>query len=171
MNMLPGIISTAFSMFLAVASWGSESQNPPRILIHTAQCLVAKRFITDTDKGPMTFGYFIDEQSYPGDRVIYVVEHTGQQDGSHATGRVFSVFFNGKTGHEKYDIQNNARFTISKNEIEFNDPPLGGIWTQEHLITAIKIIAKSTKFVVSDKTLATADPAVLCESYVDHRKK
>jgi len=49
------------------------------------------------------------------------------------------------------------------------DPPLGGTWTQEHLVSAIKRIERRTTFTVPVKELQSPSAEVNCESYADHR--
>jgi hypothetical protein len=164
------LVFISLILLIAETTLGSEPMNPPQILIHAAQCLVAKNFIALPDQGQMNLGYFIDNQSYPEERVIYVVEYTENQKASHSAsaGTVFSLFYSDLNGKKKYDIQNNASFTITGNNIEFRDPPLGGIWTQQHLVSAIKHIAKRTNFLIPIKSLTTVEPTVQCGSYANH---
>jgi len=145
------------------------AQEPvPQILIHAAQCLAAKNFLPTSDAGKLTFGYVLDEQSYPGQKVIYVVTYSTP---AHSNGSVFAIVLTAHDGREDFNIQNNASFVLSRHEpigVSFVDPPLGGSWTQERLTSAIKLIEKRPRFTIHVEDLLIADPLSHCESYADH---
>ena len=73
-------------------------------------------------------------------------------------------------GKQVFDIQNNARFVLSKkgcHGVSFAEPPLGGIWTHEHLGLAITQIEKRPRTTISVQTLRRPDSSFVCESYTD----
>ena len=45
----------------------------PQLLLRAAQCLAVKDFLPSSRATRLSFGYLLDEKSYPGDRVMYVV--------------------------------------------------------------------------------------------------
>lgn len=148
-----------------------DAQEPtPTILMHAAHCLAVKDFLPRPNARGLTLSYFLDEHSYPGEKVIYVVAFG---DPHASNGDVFAVFLSTKSGQEDFDIQNNASFSLSKAEplgVSFKNPPLGGDWTQEHLASAIQTIEKQPRFTVFTKDLlATVD--VACESYSDSQPR
>jgi hypothetical protein len=114
-------------------------------------------------------GYWVDTQSYPGEKVLYVVSYTGP---GRSEGFVFTVFLEQHDQSLIFNIQNNAKFVRSRDGIEgvdFVEPPLGGTWTQEHLVRAIKRIEGQSKFSVQVKDLQAPFPATGCESYADSK--
>jgi len=119
-----------------------SQEQTPQLLLHAAQCLEAKKFLPPSEVAKLAFGHFLDEKSYPGDRVIYVVEYAAPV---RSDGLVFAIFLTKHDGHQAFNIQNNASFVLSKDDpsgVSFVNPPVGGTWTQEHLASAIKEIEK-----------------------------
>ena len=113
-----------------------------------AQCLSAKGFLPHTKATMLTFGYLLDEKSYPGEKMLYVVNYPNP---SRPDGLVFTIFLTKRDGRQHVNIQNNARFTMSKGSdegVSFATPPLGGTWSAQHLVSAIKQIAKQPRFTV-----------------------
>ncbi len=154
---------------LLLACFGTTSQaqqHVPRLLFRAAHCLAIKHFLPQSSTGKLPFGYLLDEKSYPGDKIIYVVVFAAP---TRSNGTVFAVFLSTKDGRESFNIQNNAGFVLSKREpigVSFVTPPLGGGWTQEHLASAIKEIEKQPRFTISIKGLSAAS-SYSCESYTD----
>jgi hypothetical protein len=121
--------------------------------------------------GDGTFGYVLDEKSYPGEKMLYIVEYPKP---SRRDGLVFTIFVTDQNGHRDFNIQNNASFTASKHSddgVSFANPPLGGSWTQEHLISAIKQIEKQPTVVLPMKNILEIDPSASCEAYTDPQPK
>ena len=137
------------------------------LLRRAAHCLATKHFLPPSEGRETTFGYFVDEKSYPGEKMLYIVEYPKP---SRADGFVFTIFLTDRDGGQHFNIQNNARFQLSKDGdggVSFATPPLGGTWTQEHLASAIKQIAKQPKFTISSKDMLTIDSSTSCEAYTD----
>ncbi|MGB7283741.1 MAG: hypothetical protein WBE13_15855 [Candidatus Acidiferrum sp.] len=148
-----------------------SQEQTPQLLLHAAQCLEAKKFLPSSRATKLTFGYSLDERSYPGDRVIYLVNYAAP---ARSNGLVFAIFLTEHHGHQAFNIQNNASFVLSKDDpsgVSFVNPPLGGTWTQEHLASAIKEIEKQPRFALSVKDLFVAKPSLVCESYTDPQPK
>ena len=159
-----------FALFISLlACFGTiaqAQQHVTQLLFRATHCLAVKHFLPQSSTGKLTFGYLLDEKSYPGDKVIYVVMFTAS---TRSNGTVFAVFLSSKHGHESFNIQNNAGFVLSKQEpigVSFVTPPLGGDWTQEHLASAIREIEKQPRFTISTKDLSAAS-SYSCESYTD----
>jgi hypothetical protein len=163
-----------FSLAIALiiffdASVQSQAQTP-QILIRAAHCLAVENLLPSSKTKTPSFGYFLDEESYPGEKVLYVVQFAAP---ARSSGWGFAVWLTERDGHLNFNIQNNASFVLSKVEfigVSFRDPPLGGTWTQEHLAAAIKRIEKQPRFAIPVKDLFATDPSTYCESYVDHLK-
>lgn len=148
-----------------------SQEQPPQLLFRAAQCLEAKRFLPSSKATKLTLGYFVDEKSYPGDKVVYVIKYVTPR---RSDGLVFAVFLKEHDDHQEFNIQNNASFVLSKDEasgVSFPNPPLGGTWTQEHLASAIKQIEKEPRFVIYAKDLSALDKSVSCEAYTDPQQK
>lgn len=157
---------TVLLLVCAGAALHGQGQAPP-LLLSTARCLAVKQFLPSRSAAKLTFGYLLDESSYPGDKVIYVVTYASPDS---SNGLVFAVFLTTLDGRQTFNIQNNARFVLSKNEIGgvvFVDPPLGGIWTQQHLASAVVRIEKQPRFAILVKSLTTIHASARCESYTD----
>lgn len=153
-------------------SCAGHAQGTGAVLLHqAAQCLAAKGFLPHTKATKLTFGYLLDEKSYPGKEMLYVVDYPNP---SRPDGLVFTIFLTERDGHQNFNIQNNARFTVSKSgkgEVSFPTPPLGGTWTREHLVSAIKQIEKQPRSTVLAKDLRSVDSSVSCEAYTDQPPK
>lgn len=143
------------------------------LLNRAAHCLAAKGFLPHAKTTKLTFGYLLDEKSYPGEKMLYVVNYGSP---SRPGGFVFTIFLTEWDGRQDFNIQNNARFLLSKGKdsdegVSFEAPALGGTWTQEHLVSAIKQIEKQPKVTLSMKNLLTVDSSVGCEAYTDPQPK
>jgi hypothetical protein len=159
-------ISVSISLLAFLGGAAQAQGEAPPLLIHAAHCLAVKGFLPPATSGELTFGYLLDEHSYPGDKVIYIVAFASR---GQSNGAVFTAVLTGDRGNEAFNIQNNADFVLSKDEpfgVTFVSPPLGGTWTQEHLASAIRKIQKQPRFTISVKDLTAAD-SVTCESYTD----
>jgi hypothetical protein len=141
-------------------------EQAPELLIHAAQCLSAKQHLPPTKATSLNLGYLVDEKSYPGEKVLYLLDYSGP---SHSSGYVFSIFLTQQGSSEIFDIQNNARFVTKKEGIDFVEPPLGGSWTQEHLASAIEQIKQQPSFTVPVKDLRSSSSLVRCVSYTDNK--
>jgi hypothetical protein len=141
------------------------------LLRRAAHCLAAKSFLPPTKTAKMTFGYLLDEKSYPGEKMLYIVNYPSP---SRPDGFAFTIFLTEHDGRLDFNIQNNTRFTLFKDGVKgvtFVDPPLGGTWTQEHLVSAIEQIEKQPRLSISIKNLLAADSSVSCEAYTDPQPK
>jgi hypothetical protein len=144
-------------------------EQAPKLLIQAAQCLEAKKHLPPSKATTLSFGYLVDSKSYPGEKVLYVVDYMGSDL---SEGMVFAIFLEQHDRRRIFNIQNNARFVRSKNDIEdvdFVEPPLGGIWTQEHLVAAIKRIERQPRFELRVRDLLTPSDLTQCESYADRK--
>lgn len=165
------ILALIVSLLTCFGTVAQSQQHAPGLFLRAAHCLAVKHFLPQSSTGKLTLGYFLDEKSYPGDKVIYVVAFAAP---TRSNGTVFAVFLSGKVGHEIFNIQNNAGFSLSKQEpigVSFVTPPLGGDWTQEHLASAIKQIEKERRFTISTNDLLSVDSSVSCEAYTDPQSK
>lgn len=146
---------------------GTDEERVPKVLVQAVQCLAAKDFLPATKATVRRFGYMLDTKSYPGEKVIYVVDYTGSD---RSGGMVFAVFMTQKDGRQIYDIQNNAGFVRSKDGeegIDFTEPPLGGTWTQQHIVAAIKSIERLRTIAVPASDLLRPTTGTVCASYTD----
>ena len=160
-------IKLAVSLLICLGTTVNAQEQPPQLLTRAAHCLAVMNFLPSSRVTRLSFGYLLDEKSYPGDKVIYLVNYAAP---ARSDGLVFAVFLTEHDGRQDFNIQNNASFVLPKDEsygVSFVDPPLGGTWTQEHLASAIKRIEKRTRFTISVKDLLAPDPSIRCESYTD----
>jgi hypothetical protein len=162
-------LGTLLILCLAATVWSQEQ--PPRLLFHAAQCLASKKFLSLSKATMLTFGYVLDEKSYPGQKLIYVVQYAAP---ARSNGQVYAVFVTEHDGHQVFNIQNNAKFVLSKREssgVPFVTPPLGGTWMHEHLASAVRQIEKQPRFQICVKDLSSLDASVGCEAYTDPQRR
>jgi len=114
----------------------------------------------------LEFGFVIDPKSGPGGNHIYVVAYTNPD---RSKGRVFDLRYQQKADSTLFDVQNNASFVKSGTGIAFDDPPLGGTWTQTQLLSAIKQIEHSASIRLNIVDLTAPYPDVSCNSYVGNK--
>lgn len=143
-----------------------QAQNRDADLVPRAvSCLVAKGFLQPSKTAKTTFGYLPDEKSYPGKQILYIVDYLNP---SQRNGSVFTVFVTKQDRRRDFNIQNNARFVLDGvGGVSFVTPPLGGAWTQKHLVSAIKAIEKQPRYTISVENLVPADSFDSCRSYTD----
>jgi hypothetical protein len=156
-------------IFFSCSSRGQE--DGAALLNQAVHCLAAKRFLPLSKMTDGSFGYVLDEKSYPGEKMLYVVKYPKP---SRRYGLVFTIFVTDHDGRRDFNIQNNAGFNASKDSdegVSFTNPPLGGSWTQEHLVSAIKQIAKQPTVALPMKSLVEVDSSVSCEAYTDPQPK
>jgi hypothetical protein len=162
----------ALLAMLICLSCATHAQDDGTTLLNRAtHCLAAKKFLPPSKAAEGTFGYLLDEKSYPGEKLLYVVEYPNP---SRPDGFVFTIFVSDHDGRQGFNIQNNARFTLSKDSdegVSFTAPPLGGTWTREHLVSAIKQIEKQPRVTLSMTNLLVVDSSVSCEAYTDPQPK
>ena len=155
----------ALASYLGLTLYAQELL--PKVLVQSAQCLEAKDFLPATKVAALRFGYILDTKSYPGEKVVYVVDYTGF---GRSDGLVFAILVTQKDGRQVYDIQNNAKFVRLKDAeegVDFVEPPLGGTWTQQHLVTAIKSIERLRTITVPASDLLRPATGTACVSYTD----
>jgi hypothetical protein len=166
-------IGLAMLLLASVAASARSQEQPPQLLVHAAHCLAVKGFLPSSRAKTLSFGYFLDEKSYPGEKVLYAINFAAP---AKSKGIVFAIFLSQHNDHQVFNIQNNASFVLTvdpKKEdydgASFVSPPLGGVWTQERLASAIEQIEKQPRFTIRVKDLLAADPSSRCESYTDPR--
>jgi hypothetical protein len=140
-------------------------------LLGAAHCLAAKNFPPPIKTRKSTFGYLLDEKSYPGEKMLYIVNFPNS---SQPNGFVFTIFLTKTGGRQNFNIQNNAQFALSKDGdqgVNFVSSPLGGTWTQQHLLSAINQIEKQPRSTVLAKDMLTIDSSVSCQAYTDPEPK
>lgn len=151
------------SIFLILPAALSAQSEAPLQLSNAAHCLMEKDFLEKPIE-TQRVSYFLDESSYPGKKVLYVATYKTED---RSKGYVFTVFLSSDGDQQVFNIQNNARFKLTKrNGVDFVDPPLGGTWTQEHLSSAIEKMQEKPTFLITTKTLRS-DSTIKCESYTD----
>jgi hypothetical protein len=160
-------VSLAISLAICLGATVHSQEQTPQLLFRAAHCLAVKDFLPSSRSKTLSLGYLLDEKSYPGDKVIYLVQYAAP---ARSNGLVFAIFLTERDGHQDFNIQNNASFVLSKDDlhgVSFVNPPLGGTWTQERLASAIERIEKLSRFAIPVKELYTTDPSISCESYTD----
>jgi hypothetical protein len=125
-------ITMAISLLMCLGATVHSQEQAPRLLVQAAQCLAVKNFLPPSTPTRLTFGYLLEEKSYPGEKVLYLVNYPTP---TRSNGLAFTIFLTEHDDRQVFNIQNNASFVLSKdglNGVSFLDPPLGGGWTQAH---------------------------------------
>jgi hypothetical protein len=125
-------INLAISLLICLSATArSRGQaQAPQLLVRAAHCLAVKDNFPSSKTKTLSFGYLLDEKSYPGEKVLYLVNYAAPTG---STGLVFAIFLTEHEGRQVFNIQNNASFVLSKDDrdgVSFVNPPLGGTWTQ-----------------------------------------
>jgi hypothetical protein len=162
-------INLAISLLICLdATARSQGQaQVPQVLVRAAHCLAVKDNFLSSRAKTLSFGYLLDENSYPGEKVLYLVNYATP---ARSNGLVFAIFLTEHEGRQVFNIQNNASFVLSKDDrdgVSFVNPPLGGTWTQEHLASAITEIEKQPRFTIPVKDILSDPSLTDCESYTD----
>ncbi|WP_158820334.1 hypothetical protein [Granulicella sp. S156] len=160
-------ISILFPLILWSGLAAHSQSNSSELLRGASHCLV----VEDTDwlsvqkshAKSVRVSYAIDTVSYPGERTIYVVAYA---DSGRASGKIFDLIYHQRGRKTIFDVQNNSSFLRSGNKIDFVDPPLGGVWTQRHLIRAIRRAERRPEVLFDVKELSASSPGVICKSFV-----
>jgi hypothetical protein len=154
------------SIPLVLCAITADAQRPaPQVVLKALQCLQAKMVIESSPSPPnLLVGYFLDSISYPGTDVAYITQYTKLD---RSRGFVFTVVYAEQGARTNFDIQNNARFIRRKNGINFVDPPLGGEWTQQHLIEGIEHAARRPPLSIPAKSIMAPLGPAECRSYTD----
>lgn len=58
-------ILAAIVLVLAVCVNAHAQQQTPSVLLHSAQCLAANKFLPASKAAMLSFGYVVDQKSYP----------------------------------------------------------------------------------------------------------
>jgi len=145
-----------------------EAQRAPKMLFEATHCLVTEKQdwlnLREVADMSLLLGYYVDRKSYPAEQYLYVVLY---DSGAREGGLVFGLDVKQQKGARVFRVQNNARFKKLKGEVVFTDPPLGGTWTQEHLMQAINQIEKASTFRLRVEDARRPIESVRCESYAD----
>ena len=152
---------------LSTALSGQIQEPPPQPLLEAGHCLATAKedWLDLAHGGPalMELGYVADEKSCPGADLLYVVDYTSP---THANGLVFALLAKGKAPHRVVRLQFKVPFRQSDDgsrKVELIDPPLGGIATQDEVISAIREIGFHTYSVTTADLLLPTNSAQ-CES-------
>ena len=163
---------TVVTVFLLIccSATPASPKRPPELLTGAVHCLTTKDFVPPSPAASRTFGYFLDEKSYPGQKVIYVVNY---REPARSSGWVFVIWMTEHDGHQHFNIQNNASFVLAKHNFDYDgvsfvDPPLGGTWTQQHIAMAIKRIETGPRFTLDKEDFSAAMASTTCESYTEN---
>jgi hypothetical protein len=162
------IINVAILLMISLSATVRSQVQVPQLLIRATHCLAVKDMIPSLKAAKLSFGYLVDEKSYPGEKVLYIVNYASP---FRSNGLVFAIFLTQKDNNQIFNIQNNASFVFSSADndgILFVNPPLGGIWTQDHLASSIKQIEKQPRIDIRVKDIFAASAHTDCESYTDH---
>lgn len=149
----------------------AQIQEPaPDPLLDAGHCLAGAQQdllgLNQTYASQLELGFVADSKTVPGQDLLNIVEYTTR---THTDGRVFTFLAKGKDSHRVLRLQFKTAFRQSDDgsqRLELVDPPLGGVWTQDQLLSAIRQVGFHTySILVGD--LRNRSAAVQCESEPD----
>ena len=144
------------------------AQQAPPLLLHAATCLASKKQLPAAAGTALSLGYWTDEKSYPGKKVLYVVATSGS---NHSAGRVYSIFYSEYRHHQMFDIQNGTTFVQSadgKGTINYVVPPIGLADSEGAFTAAIHQLDGQPRYTVTGAELGGPMSHSTCKSYVDN---
>jgi hypothetical protein len=149
------------------ASTLHAQEHAPELLTASAHCLVIEKQdwlgLNESKAASVRLGYIVDAKSYPNEKHLFIVAYTGSREG-----KLFDIKIETSGAKQRFTIENNATFVHSPKGVSFVDPPLGGVWTTEHLQAAVKRIElESKQFVLFTKDLRSPQAQTECHSYAD----
>lgn len=152
----------------AAAALPAQIPDPaPDELLDAAHCLASAGGdwlnLAKDNPALLEMGYVTDSKSYPGQNLLNVVDYTTR---THSAGMVFTFLTKGKDPHRVLHLQYRTRFRQSDDgsqQLELLDPPLGGIWTQEQVLSAIRQIGFHT-YTIPIADVLNRSGAVQCDS-------
>ena len=159
-------------MALILLGWqGGEAcaqQQAPPLLLHAATCLASKKQLPAAANSSLSLGSWVDAESYPGKRVLYVVATSGA---NRFAGRVYSIFYSERRHREFFDVQNGTTFVQldhGKGPISFVAPPIGGEDSEGSFISAIQQLDGQPRYTVTGAEISGPMSHTICKSYVDN---
>lgn len=158
------VFTFLFCMLCAGGAIAGSAVETPRVLIDAVSCLAATNQVSMRNSGK--FAYIVDNESYPGERVMYVVNYTK----SLTSGYVFVIFLHKDKHQTIFKVENNATFVIREtepSEVLFSNPPLGGGWARQHIIAAIRKASAARKYYVDASEMHGATAGAVCKSYAE----
>ncbi|HYX53810.1 MAG TPA: hypothetical protein VE783_10200 [Candidatus Limnocylindrales bacterium] len=153
-----------FLFFIAVGSAAAQRQKQPPALLQDAV------YCATTDHGgwlnpqlhkdkKVRVSFTIDRKSYEGKEHLVLVFN--QSDSS---AQAFDIIVTRSNHALNLHMVNNAGFKRISREFEWNYPPLGGVWTQEHFEQNIRNANSSGTYLI-DPALSGKVKGVSCSSY------
>lgn len=155
-------------LLLSGLTGAARAQQAPPLLLHAATCLASKKQLPTAAGTALSLGYWTDEKSYPGKKVLYVVATSGS---NHSAGRVYSIFYSEYHHHQMFDIQNGTTFVQldhGKGPISFVVPPIGGEDSEGSFISAIQQLDGQPRYTVTGAELLAPLVHTKCVSYTDN---
>lgn len=157
-----------FAILLASGACFAQD-HPPRLLLDGAHCLATDKQdwfgLAQHIPSDLNLAYYIDTKSYPGTDLLYIMDYTAP---IHSAGRAFALLVDGKEPRFVLRIQYGVQFRRAVDgtgRVELINPSMGGIWTQEHLIAAIREVENGEPtFTVPYAGLLISPDPISCQS-------
>jgi hypothetical protein len=155
---------------LSVAVPAQIQEPAPDPLLDAGHCLASAQQdwlgLNQTYASQLELGYIADSKTVPGQDLLNIVEYTTR---THTDGRVFTFLAKGKDPHRVLRLQFRTAFRQSDDgsrQLELVNPPLGGVGTQDQILSAIRQVGFHT-YSIPVGDLRTRSASVQCESEPD----
>jgi hypothetical protein len=154
---------------LSTAVAAQIQEPPPDPLLDAGHCLASAHEdwlgLAQYRPAEVELGYVTDEKSSPGQELEYIVQYTTR---THTEGTAFAFLAKGKDPHRVLRLQFKVGFRQSDDgtqQLQLVDPPLGGIGTQDQILSAIREVGFHT-YAVLVGDLQSRPGSVQCASDV-----
>lgn len=136
-------------LFLLFLSAAVRAQiPPPELLLDGGHCLVTAPqdwlHLAHRGTAALELGSVSDDKAFPGADLLYLVDYAIP---THAQGTVFVFLVEGKDPHRLLHFQYRVGFrqTVDgSQQVTLEDPPLGGIGTEDDILASIRQIGFHT---------------------------
>ncbi len=140
--------------FLACASLVAQEAAPEQ-LKETAYCLISDKHDWIAARGKQSGALHLKFVAEPETSTVTVIDESKE----------LVIDFR-RIGKKQWQVVNNARFQVSKRGVEYPDPPLGGVWTQDRLSKRVKTALASKAYILRIEDLRKLS-GISCSSYAD----
>ncbi len=145
----------------------SAQERAPVQLFEAAQCLATDplHWVDVSNKKELVLAYLPEGRSFNGARFIDVVVFNNSK---HDQGFIFDIRVHEEGRRHIYSVENNAAWKKEADEYKFEEPPLGGNFRQNQMVSILQQIHRHHKWYEAQvRLLLKPNPHLRCESNVE----
>ncbi len=167
----PAAILGRLLMLVALVSlltpFVAAQERAPAQLFEAAQCLATDplHWVDVSNKKELVLAYLPEGRSFNGARFIDVVVYDSPK---HDQGFIFDIRVREEGRKHIYSIENNAAWKKLGDEYKFDEPPLGGNFRQNQMVSILQQVHHHHKWYEAQvKQLVKPNAHLRCESSVE----